>query len=398
LISESGGLGDLSSLAAKFEISSPTFLTNKKFITNKNLASCVEEADGARTGSSIDKLLDSFFTETMTSKMEVKINTNEDDNQDLSNLIYNRTKSISIDLKITAQSTTAAFSLSDLASQFLSTSATTGNSDNHTAAFSSSTSNLIVDLIDHEFSKQMTLNDNGETEDVDHQMVDLGGKNIIMINNRSGKDKQKLSASYELSNSISSSLGLSSSLTNAMASRTAVELIAPPPVEDIASELRVENDKSLFILDETSILGRLFFCRQSLSRSQVTATRSLEFADRFDYVTQVKLMLKRRKLVSKSRKRLRIEKNEPFKIPTNSVAMQASMLVDGVKKTAVAAGVGKRKSGASSSSSSKNQKSLKKRAAEAEDVSVKVFDFSLPSPDDLILAKQKLAFKNLRFK
>ncbi len=331
----------------------------------------------------------------MACKMELEESNanNDDEEQDLSKLIFQRTKSISIsggDTKSASKGKAAnkiepgAFSLSDLANEYLSTSNTTNpNSD------FSSTNNLIVDLIDHEFSKNLNLGNTDES--TENQMVDLGKQNIFLIN-KQPKDKQsilsnKLSTSYELASSISSSLGLSSSLTNLSPSKN-VQLISPPPVEDVTEDLKIENEKSLFILEKDSLVGR-FLTEADIN---ALATESGLFK-KFDYASQMKFTRKRRKLMAKFRKRLRIEPNEPLKI--------VSTLSEGVanRENKPSGKKGSRPGHQSSSSSSSKAAAHKtKKKQQPAEETVKIFDFSIPSPDDLILAKQKFAFKNLRFK
>ena len=386
--SELGGAGsnlsDLSSLATKYEIKSPKFLSTVKNVGNLGEAS-----------SSIDKLLNSFFTETMTSKTGVS--ENKPDSGDSSSLIYQRTKSISFsggvgieeqpnpDLEMKIETVGGgAFSLSDIATEFLSLSSTNNNS------VYSSNNNLIVDLIDHEFNKQLNLDVNDENQ------IDLSKQNIFLIN-KTSREKQsnlcnKLSTSHELSTSISSSFGMSSPVNSSLLnSNKAIQLIPPPTtlLIKISNSLAADSEKSLFILESDSVLGQYLGICNTKDESSLLRTNSALISDQFEYIQQIKSMKKRNKLMSRSRKRLRVELNEPLRVSANTIP--ALGVKREIKPTSSSLSGLKR---AKKSSSSSSKKDSNKSSLEA----VKAFDFSLPSPDDLVLAKQKFAFKNLRFK
>ncbi len=422
---------DLNSLALKFNMSNnkneSSLISGDTGLLSTSVSKLYDpSAVGLNLGSSIDNLLNSYFTESISSghaavtasgdnsnilllSPKLKHNNNDDiiieeekeEEDDLSKLIYHRTKSISISGGFNHNNsdpksenmdlaTGGAFSLSDLANEYLSNTNTNVTNSNYSSDTNMNTT--AVNFIDYELMKQLTLDRNESSSN--NFDVDLDKHNILIINkSTNSKDKHfllnnKLSTSYELSSSINSNLSsslntisLNNSHNSGSGGKNNLQLI--PPQFDLMS------NESIFVVENSSILGAL------LSNSFVFNNENIELSSiiekKFNFAYQMKLIAKHRKLLAKSRKRLRVVLNEPFRISTNNLPKTAA----GAKKSIPNK---KKKSILNPSSSSSSVKYQINKNKDSPNTVIKIFDFAIPSPDDVVLAKQKFAFKNIRFK
>ncbi|RMZ95542.1 HBS1 isoform X1, partial [Brachionus plicatilis] len=198
---EDGKEFDLDSLAKMYTSDS------KPMEINFGLDHLIKSDQAEKMSTSIDNLLDNFFTNNFKDKN------------------YQRTKSISIsEEKVPREEN--AFSLSDLASEYLSNMTP---SSTHTPLGSS-----LVDLIDHEFTKRLSIN-----EDFEEKKVDL--KENLIINKR---DRARFSIGSDLA---SSSFSSTTSAKNEPISLNKIQFV--PVVREIISDLKI---KTLFHLDAES--------------------------------------------------------------------------------------------------------------------------------------------------
>lgn len=356
LIAEDCSL-DLNTLALKY---SSNDLPSTSISENLTGLSIDDPTTGASC-SSIDNLIDSFFTAEKPNKRV--------DSIDLNKLNYQRTKSISIcgGEKILEESEDmGAFSLSDLANEFLLTS----DKDQRKAACTSEGN--LDELIEFEFDQKMSLSAGksvraagGESASTTTPAQPINFNNILIMN----KEKQsmlsnKLSTSYEMASSICSSLGRSTSSLagSANTSPRSVQFLAAPTFT--GPELGYDH---LFNLRVDSLLGG--FLRHDINEKELIIHSKL-LDKKLSYLSQMRRAIKRREIMAKSRRKIRIEINE----------------------------TSRNRADKSSKSSKKSSSSTRSQDQTTTTSAIKVFDFSIPSPDDLVLAKQKLAFKNSRYK
>lgn len=303
---EDGKEFDLDSLA-KFYTSE-----SKPMEINYGLDDLIKSDQAEKMSTSIDNLLDNFF-----------LNNFQDKN-------YQRTKSISFSEEKVVKNENA-FSLSDLASEYLSNMTP---SSTHTPLGSS-----LADLIDNEFSKRLSIN-----EDFEEKKVDL--KENLIINKR---DRARFSIGSDLA---SSSFSSTTSAKNEPISLNKIHFV--PTVREILSDMQINT---LFKLDLESKIGDFLSLEKYLKQN----ISNISFEDIFSYDKQ-------KNFASNNR-------TKRNKILIDLSHEQAKKCV---KKSL------KQKSNLPSSSNSASK--------------IKIFDFSIPSPDDIVLAKQKFAFKNMRFK
>jgi hypothetical protein len=232
-----------------------------------------------------------------------------------------------------------SYSLNDLANEYLAANPTL-----------SETSSL-VDLIDLELGPQLNLVDLS----TDTLMIKSTNRNKNLNHNKNLFVRQRNSLSGDL-------MGSQTQLTIEMSSQasaatTTLQLIPTRPVQ-------IEQVRTLFEI-------RTLFEEGVMRKNVMTEW----MGKRFDYECQVE----REKARVSKRKRIVVE-NEVKSVPKGGGV--------GHKSTQKSSKATKRKLVDGSSSSSLSTNAAK----------IQIFDFSIPSPDDLVMAKQKFAFKNIRFK
>lgn len=191
-------------------------------------------------------------------------------------------------------------------------------------------------------------------------MVDLtelsGGLNLL-----SAEKRNNLSSLSARDLSSNSSLHMDSSSSSSKSKQ-------PSKLEFIPSSNFENSELNLFEVAPTSAgVG-------NTDRVVPNKIRDEALERSFDYERQ----LEREKRRCSARKRIRID--------------------DG---SAVAGSKAKSAKTATSSSKSpqtKGKQSKSKSNTTQQDLKIQVFDFAIPSPDDIVIAKQKFAFKNLRIK
>lgn len=331
----------------------------------------------SQLSSSIDNLLDSFFTTTTSGGIGSTLIPQQSssaaapDNETTTNSpklpktpttkpqsFFQRTKSISMsetgghqtNHPPTSMPTTFAsteptpmevsFSLNDLANEYLAANPTL-----------SETSSL-VDLIDLELGPQLNLVDLS----TDTLMIKSTSRNKNLNHNKNLFVRQRNSLSGDL---MGSQTQLTMEMSSQASATTTLQLIPTRPVQ-------IEQVRTLFEI-------RTLFEEGVMRKNVMTEW----MGKRFDYECQVE----REKARVSKRRRIVVE-NEVKSVPKGGGG--------GHKSTQKSSKASKRKlvDGSSSSSSLSSTNAAK----------IQIFDFSIPSPDDLVMAKQKFAFKNIRFK
>jgi hypothetical protein len=394
-----------------------------------------EESNNTKLSSSIDNLLNSFFSSSNTQKADtttsnnnkefdlndlidselstVSSKTNENTNANAATFIT-RTKSISICFETTPSisgntntinRSQHSESLKDLANEYLAT-ANTDSSENVQNDVSSS----LVEMIDHEFSQRFNLNSESElTASNGERPFDL---NHLLLNNQS---RLKRKSSLSLSNNNCSSLCSSnSSLAASNSNAAAHHNHHKEPLKLIKTIRQEEKDvseclRNIFALKNKSMFG------QFLSATFTTCylnnkNKNTENLLNFNYGTQKDANQRNKKVHETKRKRIVIDYDlEMLKRREKAKANAASTI-----KTNSSSG-GKKKvklnekdenndeggDGSLDTSIANTIKKIKKQEKTSTAgvlKPIKAFDFSIPSPDDVVIAKQKFAFKNIRFK
>lgn len=379
----------LSNLAKKYEYQPD----NKKEdqLELNYLSSSLSLLNNDQASSSIDKLLDSFFSKNFDEKPSVQTN-NQTENK---TPIKNRTKSISFSVATTSttpfnqNAEDVSFSLSDLANEFLAT-----NKSQSDLAESSEPplASSLIDLIDYEFNKKLSVSgtisdsyDNFfESTSYDSnadKLVDLC-RDGLLIHNSSNLNKNLISGSETqmLSTSVSSTTSQSSSMHSSKEIKFIIHKSQPASL----NLFEIENKSKDF--------GDFLSSQNQNCLKNIT---NQIFEDKFSYSNQINMSLSGKS----NRKKLNIDLNEDessFKTP-NSAKVSSNK-----KKKSSSNDTPKRKLASSSNKDSNSMTGVKKyiQSSSTNNMtnSIKIFDFSIPSPDDIVIAKQRFAFKNMRFK
>ncbi len=398
--------------------------------------------------SSIDRLLDSFFSKNFentnsstvpTPSNPIVIDFSLDEIIKSDSNVLNKSKSISI---VNNKSEATISSLSDLATEYLAHNITPSATTN----FSSNTpfEENVVDLIDYEFSSRFSLTE-------ESNLVDFNPKSLVIRHdkklNHLSDTRLSSSCGSALSNLISMNANNLSSHSlksydqlNEKNKRSLANLSHIDKLENfefITPTKRIESVKQMFktayLIKSHSKFGDVFCFDSSHSINK----NSISFLDdsmdeKFDYSNQIDYFKKQDQLKQAKRKRFVIDASKRDYINKKASTrlaldkLQNSKLKKSVTNentttlvTAAAAAENKESlnpndsppkkltilnnSNHKSKQASKTAKLKPKANANKANIShkekpIQIFDFSIPSPDDIVIAKQKFAFKNARFK
>lgn len=445
---------DLNSLAEQYQNKksiSPVGLT----ILRRNNPDLIDSTNnsGKPLSSSIDKLLDSFFsknfeeaTPTLTNNKNFDFDFNnlmdntlgpegkqeeaEEDQQefDLNTILAQRTQSINIDKK--PQTTTtgnAGFSLNDLANEYLTSNtpvSTTSNLLGKTpkdGGKTESQATSLMDLIGSEFTESVG---NSSDFDLDSEMqkIDFSTEGLLI-------NKKKLSAGNEdLSDRLSSSLTLkpnllgnlndkrrnsyhTEGLLNNASDKINCRRCPNAKLENFAfieCEAQAQSADELLLevhrLNTQSLFGEFLACKVcGMDQLSVVNVTNDLFEAQFAFNNQ-KAFLKQRRANEKRRRitveclgrherRLKYKLAKENESPTGTAQVQQS--AGRVHKNTVSSRGSRREGGHKTKSGGGGRHTGRESPSKSR---VLIFDFSIPSPDDIVIAKQKFAFKNMRFK
>ena len=321
-----------------------------------------------------------------------------------------------------AMNSTNAFSLNDLANEYLATM--TPTLTNNTASLAGSQ----IEMIDHEFSQRFNLDEKHGHEDSDAENKELIEFSIgnLLINHKTSANKSLLSRKHlsntEISSSVyssTSSLGNSKeALSSSKKPLQQLKLIATTKKDELNVDTCLKNifsirKESTFALFLTNLTNQMSpngtcdvetqICQQkfnySSQSSEIKRKFSMNFAQRkkiiIDYDSEQLAKKEKAKAVaaatvkslnSSSTNSTKKARTQQVSNETNtlSTAALAASTVDTEETSVVKLKTPK-----------KNKKSADSGLVAKP---IKMFDFSIPSPDDCLIAKQKFAFKNMRFK
>jgi len=377
--------------------------------------------DSKPLSSSIDKLLDSFFSknfedkephETQTASTDIDIfdfnltnrtltHEQQDTDFNLTDLLGLRTQSIEINIEKKsprAVTSTGAdcFSLSDLANEYLATpgSASTA-ADSMGDCVSDRGATNLVDLIDNEFSSRFCDFDlDTEMEKIDFSTETLLIKrkgsidtSLSQISNsltlRPNMDKSNEEGHPRSFNSYETTEILKKKLSKKRTNSTCSKL------ENFVFILNESNNgkdclSSVFLVSDESLFGQ-FLCQDNKVLGRENPTNCL-FEKQFDYSVQKEFL--KSKIQSEKRRKIPIEVVSKYERRMSKT------------KTADIDSARSKKTGCKTVHNSKSKlKSASSGNRKDTTMSqITAFDFSIPSPDDIVIAKQKFAFKNMRYK
>jgi hypothetical protein len=414
---------DLNSLAKQYEFKSNK---EKSQLDLESFSSFVNDKDKENEietiSSSIDKLLNNFFSKAHEDKKNINstidngIDKNEQETSNefnLNDLINNRgekydnsmsitrTKSISIsggdNLKKSddLDDKSSAFSLNDLANQYLA------NKLNKSSAsinekMSSLTSSL-VEIIDHEFCNNFVLNE--DSTESNSNFIDLNKENIFIKKDKflSNKKLNEISSSVSSTSSILS--GSKENLKDLSNEKCTIRRIQLIPTTTNLNELRANINilNKMFYVNENSNFGEFLSSPiiEPINPTNDILEKKFNYSSQIDYLSRVKKIYAE----NPSKKVIGIDTESDLSKIDAKIAKKLAKNSTVSRRANVASIDGfstklsyiKTSSSSSSLAKKTNSKSGKMKQ-------IQIFDFSIPSPDDIVIAKQKFAFKNIRFK
>jgi hypothetical protein len=448
---------DLNSLAEKYQNNQQQQQPFQLSLTFSNQNQNSEEI----LSSSIDRLLNSFFSSNFESNLTLPTSSNPividfslDDTLKSETSMsdggggggLNKSKSITINnnkdtsenVQIESNNMQTFSSLSDLANEYLANNMTPSSTTNFLSNNTPFEENL-VDLIDNEFNQRFSLTE-------DSNLVDFSANKLVIKKDKkiSSLTESRLSSSLTCSSTLSnlvtttnnlSSLSLKSCDLNDKKKRSLANISNMEKLQDFEfiKQVKPENEqtiKNIYLISDSSKFSSFF--AESSGSSAGGGGGDDEFEEKFSYSKQVEYYNKQHEISLGKRKRFIIDANkrdyvkksitnnnkqETLKFQNNkfkktqitnenssttisqssipSLPEQNDELSSNNKLTVLNNSNHRVKT--TSISKSKSKVKTKANIAHREKP-IQVFDFSIPSPDDIVIAKQKFAFKNMRFK
>ncbi len=441
---------DLNSLAEKYQNNQQQPFQLSLTFSNQNNKS--EEM----LSSSIDRLLNSFFSSNFESNLTLPTSSNpividfslDDTLKSETSMTggLNKSKSITInnrDLSENVQTESNNMqtfsSLSDLANEYLANNMTPSSTTNFLSNNTPFEENL-VDLIDNEFNQRFSLTE-------DSNLVDFSANNLVIKKDKkiSSLTESRLSSSLTCSSTLSnlvtttnnlSSLSLKSCDLNDKKKRSLANISNIEKLQDFEFIKQVKPDneqaiKNIYLISDSSKFSSFFAESSGSSAGGGGDDDDDEFEEKFNYSKQIEYYNKQHEISLGKRKRFIIDANkrdyvkksitnnnkqETLKSQNNK--FKKSQITNENSSTTISQPSLPDQNDELSSSShnkltvlnnsnhrvkttsiSKSKSKVKTKANIAHrEKPIQVFDFSIPSPDDIVIAKQKFAFKNMRFK
>lgn len=446
---------DLNSLAEKYQNNQQQQQPFQLSLTFSNQNNNSEEM----LSSSIDRLLNSFFSSNFESNLTLPTSSNpividfslDDTLKSETSMTggLNKSKSITInnrDLSENVQTESNNMqtfsSLSDLANEYLANNMTPSSTTNFLSNNTPFEENL-VDLIDNEFNQRFSLTE-------DSNLVDFSANNLVIKKDKkiSSLTESRLSSSLTCSSTLSnlvtttnnlSSLSLKSCDLNDKKKRSLANISNIEKLQDFEFIKQVKPDneqaiKNIYLISDSSKFSSFFAESSGSSAGGGGDDDDDEFEEKFNYSKQIEYYNKQHEISLGKRKRFIIDANkrdyvkksitnnnkqETLKSQNNK--FKKSQITNENSSTTISQpSLPDQNDELSSSSSSSHNKltvlnnsnhrvkttSISKSKSKVKtkaniahrEKPIQVFDFSIPSPDDIVIAKQKFAFKNMRFK
>jgi hypothetical protein len=446
---------DLNSLAEKYQNNQQQQQPFQLSLTFSNQNNNSEEM----LSSSIDRLLNSFFSSNFESNLTLPTGSNpividfslDDTLKSETSMTggLNKSKSITInnrDLSENVQTESNNMqtfsSLSDLANEYLANNMTPSSTTNFLSNNTPFEENL-VDLIDNEFNQRFSLTE-------DSNLVDFSANNLVIKKDKkiSSLTESRLSSSLTCSSTLSnlvtttnnlSSLSLKSCDLNDKKKRSLANISNIEKLQDFEFIKQVKPDneqaiKNIYLISDSSKFSSFFAESSGSSAGGGGDDDDDESEEKFNYSKQIEYYNKQHEISLGKRKRFIIDANkrdyvkksitnnnkqETLKSQNNK--FKKSQITNENSSTTISQpSLPDQNDELSSSSSSSHNKltvlnnsnhrvkttSISKSKSKVKtkaniahrEKPIQVFDFSIPSPDDIVIAKQKFAFKNMRFK